>query len=155
MCGSCWRRNMAAVSVCGFGPEGAVGQQVLWFGRKAGCGTRKTTRTKWNTHLPFTVSNLNDAGDLQKLIPYVMELHTHWLRTQRSWWRKSSGSLRCCRLHSCPPIMKWGSSRSATVSVPAAASASYVTVEWLCFTSSWFSGDPELAKESNFWEMEF
>ena len=97
----------SAASVSGVGPDSAMGQQGHWSGREAGYEIGKTARTNWNAPLPLTASNLNDVGNLQKkLLPFIMELPTHWLRTQRNRWRKSSGSLRCCSLHCCPTIMK-------------------------------------------------
>lgn len=93
------------------------GQQGQQSGMKVEYETKKTARTYWNTHLSLTSSIINSADDLQKLTPLTMKLHIPYLRTQRSWWRKSSGSLRCCRPSCCPTALKWANNRSATVGV--------------------------------------
>lgn len=109
-------------------------------GNESGIRDKKTARTQWNTHLSLTSSIINSVGDLQKLTPLTMMLHIPYLRTQRSWWRKSCGSLRCCRPSCCPTAMN----EVITDQPEAVLGALDGLSEYngCCFTSSQFSCGP-------------
>lgn len=40
--------------------------------------------TNWNTHLSLNASSLTNTSDLQKFVPFIVEVHIPLLRTQRS-----------------------------------------------------------------------